>query len=515
MRSIPQMAVACAILLVQASCDKDSGAILSLDATGTVQGTVFLDRNGDGEMTAGVDQAAPGMQVALVRQGTTRAVAQATTNASGAYSLPAVPVGTYEVTIDSQSLGDSLTVTSIDPSQIELGAGQTATVAVAVDRPVLPIATVRDLAVGQRAAIEGIALSAANNFGDASIHVEDESGWLRAVRIPVSAAQVGDRMRLTGTVQLRDGQPVLDQPLITLLGEAGEEPEPVAATSSRAASADGGRLDAALVRVAGAKVVDVRSGTGGSTRVVIDDGSGMLDVILTPAAGVTTEVPLVPGVSIAATGVLVPAGTAWQLRPRSSEDIVITLPTPTIAQFRALPLGTLVSLEGTALTAVTNFNDGTLHLADTSGSLRVSGVTELFIFAGDRVRIIGSVAASNGQPFLASSNADPYLLGKRPIPAPVVLNAADANSAKSGTLDAALVRVGPVTVRDTATVGTDFRATVEDASGTLEVIFDGDSGISISTLRPGVALTVTGVLIPTNGGRRWLLKPRSSSDVVR
>jgi hypothetical protein len=72
-----------------------------------------------------------------------------------------------------------------------------------------------------------------------------------------------------------------------------------------------------------------------------------------------------------------------------------------------------------------------------------------------------------------------------------------------------------VTVRDTAVVGADFRAVVEDASGTVEVIFDGDSGISITGLRPGTTLTVTGVLIATNGGRNWLLKPRSSSDVVR
>lgn len=514
MRSIRQMAAACAILLMQASCDADSGALLSLDATGSVQGTVFLDQNGDGEMTSGVDQGAPGLQVALVRRGTTRAVAQVMTNQAGAYLLPAVPVGSYEVTIDSRSLGDSLRVISVDPTQIELGAGQTAIVAVAVDRPVVPIATVRGLAVGQRAAVEGVALSAANNFGDATIHVEDESGQLRAVRLPASAAEVGDRVRLTGTVQIREGEPVLDQPLVTLLGDE-EEPEPVVVTTMNAASASNGDLDAALVRVSSASVVDTRSGTGGSTRVVIDDGSGMLDVILAPAAGVATEVPIVPGITISVTGVLVPTGTAWQLLPRGSEDVVITLPTPTVAQFRALPLGTLVSLEGTALTSITNFNDGTLHLADTSGSLRVSGVTEPFIFAGDRVRIVGSVAALNGQPYLAASTVDPYLLGKRPIPAAITVTAAEANSARSGALDAALVRVGPVTVRDTAMVGNDFRATVEDASGTLEVIFDGDSGISISSLRPGVVLTATGVLIPTNGGRRWLLKPRSSSDVVR
>src|SRR5690606_24118437 len=104
------------------------------------------------EMTAGVDQIAPGMQVTLLRRGTNRAVAQATTSAAGAYSLPGIPVGSYEVTIDSRSLGDSLMITSVDPTEIELGAGQTATVAIAVDRPVLPIAAVRQLSAGQRAA---------------------------------------------------------------------------------------------------------------------------------------------------------------------------------------------------------------------------------------------------------------------------------------------------------------------------------------------------------------------------
>ena len=140
--------------------------------------------------------------------------------------------------------------------------------------------------------------------------------------------------------------------------------------------------------------------------------SGRVDVMLEPAAGIVTEVPIVPGVSIAVMGVLVPSPTGWRLRPRSSADVVITLPSPTIAQFRNLPLGTLVSLEGTALTGTTNFNDGTLHLADGSGSVRATGVPGSFIFAGDGVRIIGSVAALNGQPILVSSSVDPFLLGK-------------------------------------------------------------------------------------------------------
>ena len=57
--------------------------------------------------------------------------------------------------------------------------------------------------------------------------------------------------------------------------------------------------------------------------LTVDDGSGVLEVVLDVDIGFFL-VPLVPSVVIDVTGVLVPTGSgAWQLKPRNGGDVVI------------------------------------------------------------------------------------------------------------------------------------------------------------------------------------------------
>src|SRR5690606_20782454 len=130
-----------------------------------------------------------------------------------------------------------------------------------------------------------------------------------------------------------------------------------------------------------------------------------------------------------------------RLRPQSSADVVVSLPTPTIAQIRTLPAGTRVSLEGTAITSTANFNDGTIHLTDGTGSVRVTGISGISISAGNRVQLVGAVGASNSQPVLVVSSVAPRIVGSAPIPEPASVNSGTAADARDGALDAALVRV--------------------------------------------------------------------------
>ena len=69
-------------------------------------------------------------------------------------------------------------------------------------------------------------------------------------------------------------------------------------------------------------------------------------------------------------------------------------------------------------------------------------------------------------------------------------------------------------VRDTSTVADGLAVSVEDASGAATVLIDADLGISFNQFVPGARFDFTGVLVPTAGGRSWVLKPRSARDVT-
>ena len=439
-------------------------------------------------------------------------VASTLSGAAGSYLIPFVPVGSYDIAVDSASLGDSLRVERVEPGEVVLGGSDTAIVQVALDRKVVTVAAAR-ATPGRRLAVEGVLLNGWATFGDSSVHLSDATGAIRALRLPGLNLAAGDSVRLVGTTGTEHGQPVLEDPVVTALGRS-RIPSPTPTTTGVAARAADGRLDAALVRVTSARVIDARSTAAGNFTLRVDDGSGLLDVVIEPEAGVTSEVPITPGVTVSVTGLLSPIREgAWRLRPRNAVDLQVTLPTPSIAAARDLPVSTLVSIEAVALNGWATFGDQTVHLADATGAIRAIRVPEVFIFPGDSVRVVGTIAISNGQPTLAAVGV-PFLLGKGHLPAPVTLSTASAASAAGGARDAALVRVAGATVRDTTTVTDGLLVEVNDGSGTLDVLVDSDVAISFNLFTPGAVVDVVGLLVPRPGGRSWALKPRARSDVT-
>jgi hypothetical protein len=153
-------------------------------------------------------------------------------------------------------------------------------------------------------------------------------------------------------------------------------------------------------------------------------------------------------------------------------------------------------------------------VADAVGSLRVINVSST-VFAGDSLRLIGSVAVAVGQPVLSVSGVT--VLGPGHLPAAVDRSTGSAASAAGGQLDAALVRVSGATISDTASIGTAyFRLTVNDGSGALHVLLDVNAGERNYTADvPGELLDVTGLLVPETAGGTWILKPRKPADIVR
>jgi hypothetical protein len=201
-----------------------------------------------------------------------------------------------------------------------------------------------------------------------------------------------------------------------------------------------------------------------------------------------------------------------ELAPEDSAAVAVAVSFPivTVAEARALPLGDKVFIIGEALMESGTFGDTTVHVADTSGALRVTRVRAPALFPGDSVRLRGTVSTRDGQPTL--DDASPFIIRFGPPPEPTTVPSGQAATADVGKLDAALVAVADAVVNDTATVDDDFVAMVDDGSGTVEVIFDGNVGFDLEPIVPDTVISVKGVLVPSGVGV-WALKPRSAADV--
>jgi len=245
----------------------------------------------------------------------------------------------------------------------------------------------------------------------------------------------------------------------------------------------------------------------------VDDGSGVLRVLIDGDVFFQLSPYLVNPARVIATGVLVPSGTpgAWNLKPRSNLDLQVRVDVKPAAQVRQLALGTRAFVDGVALNRPNLYGDSTLHLADTSGAIRVIRTVQGNIFAGDSIRVAGAVSMREAQAVL--TNATIYRLGFGTVPIARPVTTAEAASAIGGVVDAAFVRVTG-TIQSTSTgPGGDFRAVVDDGSGTVTVVLDGDIGFNTAPWTVSAAVDVRGLLVPEGGV--WVVKPRAPADVVQ
>ncbi len=493
-------------------CDNAGGdRLLGFEETGVVAGVVYFDGNATRELEADEERLA-GVRVGLVIAGTRDTVVSVKSDDEGVFTLSGVLVGNYRVVVDSTTVGDSALVARVDTADISVRPGDTLQVAVAISFPLLTVAEVLALPLGEKVFVDGIALNRRETFGDSTIHVADTSGTLRAVRAGPGPIFPGDSIRIRGTVATRDGRVVVDLdrsvPVVLAIAEL-----PAADTVATvvAASAGGGVLDAALVRIDSARVTDTTT-IDDDFVATVDDGSGPLDVIMDADIAFTPEPFLVPGADLEVSGLLVAMGSGvWRLKPRSDADVEATAPVISVAEVRSTAVGALVFVDGIALNDVAAFVDSTLHVADTSGAIRATRVRQANILPGDSVRLIGTVAIRDGEPVI--DRARPFLLAVSRVPPILRITSQTAATADGGALDAALVRVSNATITDTATVAGDFVLTVDDGSGATEVVLDQDVGFFLAPLGPTAVIDATGLLVPTGAGS-WRLKPRSGGDVV-
>ncbi len=496
-----------------AACD-DVGSPLSIDATGEMAVQAFLDRNGSGENEPGVDLPAVGLRIALLRPGGDT-VTTALTDAAGVVVFRSLDLGTYRLGVNASVLGDSLRLAWPDTA-LSVTAREPALVTLPVGYPLITATELPGIAAGRLVTTRGVALHGLNAFGDSLLHVEDSTGVVRVSSAqPGGSIAAGDSVRVTGRTGLHGGRPALLGASIFRIAAAAP-PQPRSLSTQEAAAAASGGLDGALVRILDARVISVTNLPQGEFRVRVTDGSGPLDVFFDRHASISTDDPVVAGVLMDATGILVPREGfpgEWMLKPRGSLDVRVTIPRVTTLEARGMVPGSLVEIHAIALNGVATFGDNTVHMVDASGALRAVNVNASFQFAGDSIRAVGVLAIREGQMTLTQTTVT--VLGKTDVPPPAHLTTDVARTANDAARDAALVEVRDAEIETlSAPVGGDAVLRVDDGTGDLTVILDRDTGIGTAGLVVGDRVNLVGVLVPTGTGT-WQLKPRTPGDVVK
>ena len=272
--------------------------------------------------------------------------------------------------------------------------------------------------------------------------------------------------------------------------------------------------DAADTALSGVTVRLIVSGTQDTVARAVSDTGGLLRFDGVPIGTIVVAVDstTIPTDSLRITRidvstVKVTPGDSFAVR------VAVSFPQLDVTNARTYALGKKVFVVGVALNNVSAFGDSTVHLADTTAAILLTGVRPL-VAAGDSVRVLGTRRTRSGQPTLANPTIVGLSVGAA-TPSHQVTTALAAQ-ADSGRIDAALASIVGATVQDTATVAGNRRLTVTDGSGPLTMQLDtiaGFRGAALALDTLGATLDAVGVLVPSGVGT-WLLLPRARADVV-
>jgi hypothetical protein len=299
----------------------EAGDVLAVEAIGGLTGVVYFDANTN-RVRDSSDPGLEGITIWLSRRGARTPIVPRKSGATGGYMMDRVPVGDYWMNIDTVTLGDSLIAFRSDTLTVAIRPGVTTTWDIGLTFANVTIAEARTLPVGQKVTIEGFALNDRSAFGDSTVHVSEGATAIRATNVFRANVRQGDSVRLTGRTGIVDGQPVIDRVTSQILATTGT-PTPVIVTTANARTAVGGTADANHVQVRSATIVDTTTTAEGDRLLDLDDGSGVVEVLLDVDIPFLLT-PLLPDSTLTrVTGVLVPTGSGtWRLKPRAQVDIV-------------------------------------------------------------------------------------------------------------------------------------------------------------------------------------------------
>lgn len=320
-------------LLSMTACDGPGGGeVASVEAVGAVGAQLLFDANGNGSVD-GADIILSDWTVNLV-QPAGGLVESAVTGEDGVARFEEVPVGRLVVSVPDDELGDTLSLVSATAQPFTLGAFQIVEIRPLLTLPFFSLPQVRTLGPAQPLFTEGVAL---NRFatGDRSLHIRAGNAYLRILSVDEAQSfSIGDSIRISGRTGLDQGVPVLDGNTLFRLGSASGVPEPVRLSTGEAAGARGGSLDAALVQINSADILEVMDEGPDGVVFRVDDGSGALRIRFRSFFNLEPDLfdPDTDSVGFAV-GLLVPVrvggAVMWEVRPRSTSDVVLLRPTST------------------------------------------------------------------------------------------------------------------------------------------------------------------------------------------
>jgi len=304
--------------------DTSSVDLLSIDTVGTVTAKLVLDSDGNG----GANQTDPPLEGWTVElaQPAGGTVVTGLTDADGSVLFSDVPVGLLVPALSPGDMGDTLSLIPSTAQAFTLEAGDQVTVSPVVTLPFFTLAEARDLPPGKPLFVEGTTLNTFPTTGERNLHLKSGGSYIRVLSVDSGTVALGDSVRVRARTSISEGVPTLDGKMVYRLGSATATPVPVDLTTGEAAGARGGALDAALVKVSTADIIEVLDEEDEGVILVVDDGSGLLTIRLRsfldpdPDSIDPETEELESGV-----GLLVPvrvgAAVVWELQPRSIQEV--------------------------------------------------------------------------------------------------------------------------------------------------------------------------------------------------
>jgi len=313
--------------LFAGACDEGStGKVASIDAIGAVGAQLVLDYNGNGRIDQ-ADTVLVGWTVNL-EQPAGGLIASETTDQNGIAIFEDVPIGRLVAGVPDSELGDTLNLLPASVQPFVLAALQTAEISPVVTLPSYPVQEVRTLSPGKPLFTTGIALNRLVE-GDMTLHIRSGNTYLRVLSLEETTGfGTGDSVRVSGRTALDEGVPVLDGKAVFRLSAGSGTPAPIVLSTGEAAGAQGGSLDAALVRVNAADILGVVDDGDEGVYVRADDGTGEVRVRFRDFFNLDPDEidPETDSFGFAV-GLLVPVRVGeevvWEVQPRTTDDVVL------------------------------------------------------------------------------------------------------------------------------------------------------------------------------------------------
>jgi hypothetical protein len=181
-----------------------------------------------------------------------------------------------------------------------------------------------------------------------------------------------------------------------------------------------------------------------------------------------------------------------------------------IARARTLPLGTVVTVDGSASTPSgafeSSFFDKGFGLQDRTAGIYVSTPADPHISVRSQVRVTGTLRDSFGLLILVPDTVTVHGKGPKVLPAPRRTGA--VNEASEGRLVRVIARVTQAPASD---LPFGFKFFVDDGSGEVTVFVNTQTGIDLTAVTAGTLVSVTG--FSSQFDTHYEIDPRFQADI--